>query len=73
MSELTFSDALAIAIGCEDYGGGYRSNPEHFEIYRHGIQTVINSLRAAQRNGLAERQVAVLHAIGTENHPQVSA
>ena len=62
--ELTFDDALKIARGCTDYGGGHRSNPEHYEIYQHGIQTVINALTAASETGLKDTQTAALHAIG---------
>ena len=62
--ELTFEDALRIARGCMDYGGGYRSNPEHYEIYQDGIQTVINALTAASKKGLEDTQTAALHAIG---------
>ena len=60
---LTFSDALRIALGCKDYGGGHRSDG-HMEIYQHGIWTVINALERAQKNGLADTQVAALHSIG---------
>ena len=64
MQKLTFDDALRIARGCTDYGGGHRSNPEHYEIYQHGIQTVINSLTAASNRGLEDTQVAALHVMG---------
>ena len=64
MKNLTFEDALRIARGCTDYGGGHRSNPEHYEIYQHGIQTVINSLTAASNRGLEDTQVAALHVMG---------
>ena len=64
MQELTFEDALHIARGCTDYGGGYRSNAEQYEIYQHGIQTVINALIAASNRGLEDRQVAALHVMG---------
>ena len=61
--ELTFEDALRIALGCTDYGGGYRQ-PEDTEIYQHGIQTVINALTAASNKGLEDTQVAALHVMG---------
>jgi len=64
MQKLTFEDALRIARGCTDYGGGHRSNAEHYEIYQHGIQTVINALAAASNRGLEDTQVAALHAMG---------
>lgn len=63
--KLTFDDALRIARGCTDYGGGYRSNPEHFEIYQNGIKTVINALTAASKRGLDDTQIATLHTMGT--------
>jgi hypothetical protein len=61
---LGFADALRIARGCTDYGGGYRGDDEEFAIYQHGIQTVINSLTAAAERGLADTQVLALHAMG---------
>ncbi len=64
MQNLTFEDALRIARGCTDYGGGHRGNAEHYEIYQHGIQTVINALTAASNNGLEDTQVAALHVMG---------
>lgn len=67
---LTFDDAVKIARGCTDYGGGHRGNAEHFEIYQHGIQTVINVLTAASKHGLADTQVWALHCMGQQ--PQVS-
>ncbi len=62
--ELTFDDALRIARGCTDYGGGYRGNAEHYEIYQHGIQTVINALTAASKTGLDDMQTRALHSMG---------
>ena len=70
MQKLTFDDALRIARGCTDYGGGHRSNPEHYEIYQHGIQTVINSLTAASNRGLEDTQVAALHVMGANEKVQ---
>ena len=63
---LGFGDAVRIARGCLDYGGGYRSAEGHLEIYHHGIQTVINALEAAEKNGLADTQCAALWRIGRE-------
>jgi len=64
MPKLTFDDALQIARGCTDYGGGYRFEPEKMRIYQHGIQTVINALTGAAENGLEDMQVAALHVMG---------
>jgi hypothetical protein len=62
---LPFSDALRIARGCTDYGGGYRGT-EHYGAYQDGIKTVIASLEAAFRKGLSDPQVAALRAIGAQ-------
>jgi hypothetical protein len=45
-SPLTFGDAVKIARGCTDYGGGHHSDG-HMEAFQHGIQTVINALEGA--------------------------
>lgn len=65
-NELTFDDALRIARGCTDYGGGHVSNPEHYAIYQHGILTVINALTGASKTGLSDKQTAALHAMGVD-------
>jgi len=57
-------ECLNISNGCKDYGGGYRGNEEHFEIFQHGIQTVINSLNAYSKRGLNDTQVLALNRIG---------
>ena len=62
--EMTFDDALKIAKGCTDYGGGYRGNAEQYEIYQHGIQTVINALNGAKKSGIENTQVRALHSMG---------
>jgi transcriptional/translational regulatory protein YebC/TACO1 len=62
MPELTFDDALRIARGCTDYGGGYHG--EEYQTYQHGIQTVINALTSAKERGLSDTQVAALHRMG---------
>lgn len=64
---INIDDAVRIARGCLDYGGGYRSDTSKMEIFRHGIETVINSLEAAQKRGLQDTQVAALHAMGKPN------
>lgn len=67
MKSLTFEDAVRIARGCTDYGGGYRSNPEHYEIYQNGINTVINALTAASKTGLDDTQTRALHSMGADH------
>lgn len=62
--QLSLNDAIAIAKGCYDYGGGHRSDGT-LEVFHHGIQTVVNALEAAKDRGLSDSQVAVLHHIGT--------
>jgi hypothetical protein len=64
MNNLTFDDALKIAQGCTDYGGGHRGDAEHFQIYQQGIQTVVNALKGAKQKGLEDTQVAALHTMG---------
>ena len=66
-SGLQFADALRIARGCTDYGGGHRGNAEHYEIYQHGIQTVINELTAASKTGLDAMQTRALHSMGANS------
>lgn len=63
MMKLTFEDALRIARGCTDFCGGYRSK-EKYDIYVHGINTVINALESASRTGIEDAQTRVLHAFG---------
>ena len=59
----SIDDAITIANGCLDYGGGYRGTPE-LEIYHHGIQTVVTALKAAKRNGRSGTQVNALVMMG---------
>ena len=69
MKPLTFDDALRIARGCTDYGGGHHSDG-HMEAYQHGIQTVINALEGTLKNGLEDTQNAALWRMGKAgNHP----
>lgn len=63
---LSFADALRIARGCKDYGGGYRYEPDLFKAYQAGISTVIVALTAAGNKGLADSQVRALHSMGTQ-------
>lgn len=65
MSTLTFDDAVRIARGCHDYGGGHHSDG-HMKAYQHGIQTVVNALEHAKRDGLNNTQVAALWHIGAK-------
>lgn len=68
---LNFDDALKIARGCTDYGGGYRYDADKFWIYQAGIETVIAALEAAARRGLDDTQVSALRRMGsaTEVNP----
>lgn len=65
----TWDLILSIARGCVDYGGGYRSDNEKLAIFHHGIQTVVNVLEAASKNGLRDTQVAALYATGKRIQP----
>jgi regulator of replication initiation timing len=58
-----------IARGCHDYGGGYKDKAES-EIYHHGIQTVINSLEAAEQHG-TNLQLQVLEMIGAKERAAI--
>lgn len=69
---MSFSDAVRIASGCKDYGGGYRGT-DYFEAYQHGIATVVASLRAAAEKGLQDTQVRALHTIGADSAPAIPA
>ena len=62
---LDFGDALRIARGCHDFGGGHHTDG-HGAAYHHGIQTVINTLEAAEKSGLNDTQVAAVWNIGGE-------
>ena len=64
MNQLSFSDALHIARGCTDYGGGYRGNDDLFRAFQDGILTVAAALDAASKRGLEDSQVSALHWIG---------
>ena len=64
---MEFEDAIKIAKGCFDYGGGYRANEKELAIFHHGIQTVVNALEAMKKRGLKDTQVAVLHSIGSNS------
>lgn len=61
--------AVEIARGCTDYGGGHRGNhscgQSHLEIYHHGMQTVENSLKA-WASGDNSYQLRVVQSIGKE-------
>ena len=62
----TIEGCIRVAKGCFDYGGGYRDNKKDFEIYQHGIQTVVNSLEGLLNNGLSNLQVRMLHEHGKD-------
>lgn len=69
---LKFENAVNIAKGCHDYGGGYRHKAEA-DVFHHGIQTVINALEAASTSGIVDPQVATLHRMGsTDKCPEIS-
>jgi len=59
---LRYDDAINIAKGCLDYCGGHGG--KELEIYHHGIQTVINALKGAEKSGLSDLQSKVLHRKG---------
>lgn len=62
-----FDESIAIATGCLDYGGGYRSSEGELSAFHHGIQTVINALTAARKaeeTGENDTQVNALRRMG---------
>ena len=61
----TAKRCLSIAKGCHDYGGGYHDQKE-FEIYHHGIQTVINCIgKFVEREGkIGDLQLDMVESIG---------
>jgi len=61
--KLGFEDAVRLARGCHDYNGGHHTDG-HYEAYHHGIQTVINVLEHAAKDGLNDTQVAAVWIIG---------
>ena len=68
MSELTFNDAVRMARGCHDYSGGHHHDG-HYDAFHHGVQTVINVLESAEKNGM-DTQCAVLWRIGKSHNPE---
>lgn len=58
----SFDDALKIAVGCLDYGGGHHSDG-HLEAFHHGIETVIRALKSVAATGF-DTQSRALHSIG---------
>jgi transposase len=65
-ANLKFDDAVKIARGCSDYGGGYRGT-DHYDAYQDGISTVVRVLEAAKEKGLSTSQLRALHCIGRAN------
>jgi len=60
-------DAITIAKGCLDYGGGYRCDEDLLKAFHHGIQTVVNALAAAKKaaeTGADDTQVNALRRMG---------
>ena len=67
-NQLTFEDALQIARACKGYGGGYRSG-EHYEVFQHGIETVIRVLGFAKVSGIKPSQIATYYVVGGGEKP----
>ena len=59
-----WSRVLALAKGCHDYSGGHHGDDER-AAFHHGIDTVINVLKAAA-NGEDDMQIRTIEAIGRE-------
>lgn len=60
----TYEACLNIAKGCHDYNGGYHQK-ETNEAYHHGIETVINCLKALKEKGLEDFQLKIVHDTGS--------
>lgn len=60
---MSFDDAIIIARGCQDYGGGYRYDDDKYEAFQHGIRTVLRALLSAKEDP-SDTQVRALYAIG---------
>lgn len=56
-------EALAIARGCTDYGGGYRSDEERLGIYHHGMNTVERCIQA-KLDGDESLQIKTVESMG---------
>lgn len=70
-NQLTFEDALRVALACKDYGGGYRSG-EHYEVFQSGIETVIRVLGFAKTSGIKPSQIATLYVVSGGETPTES-
>lgn len=67
------SDAIAIARGCLDYGGGYRSQEAALAAFHHGIQTVVNALTAAKKAADTEVNDTQVNALRRMGNSQQNA
>ena len=64
-TQLTFADAVRIAHGCLDYGGGFSGSL--YGAFQGGIQTVIQALEGAEKNGLKDTQTVALWKMGKKD------
>ncbi len=72
--DLPFSDAVILAKGCHDYGGGHHE-PKEIQAYHHGIDTVIRVLEEAKINaGEWDMQLKTVYSVGknTDGIPPLS-
>ena len=56
IENLVYDDAVALAKGCHDYGGGYRDGAAS-EAFHHGIDTVLNVLKSARKDWTIQTNV----------------
>lgn len=63
----TYADALTLARGCHDYGGGFAG--KEYDAFQGGIGTVVTVLEHAG-GGIKDYQQRVTYAIGAEREPE---
>lgn len=63
--DLSFDDAIILAKGSRDYGGGFHD--EEYEAYQAGIDTVVSVLEKAKEDGINDFQMEAVYGIGKES------
>lgn len=64
-SDLLFADAITLAKGCSDYGGGHMTAATR-NAFQHGIQTVVNVLEGVAAKGGLDSQSSAVMRVGAE-------
>ena len=63
MTEMSFDDAIKIAVGCGKFNGGFACGIER-DAFRLGIQTVVSVLKKAKIDGLEDEAIKDLWETG---------